>query len=96
MRGCKEDGQRDKDLSARHLRPGSRTTLEQQRGEQESAEPKTRDLMAAATIVVAWREGAPIDEGAEMEATRLRRDMQAVCDACVPRAGVTRRAREVY
>jgi hypothetical protein len=39
--------------------------------------------MAAAAIVVAWREGAPTDEGAEMEATRLRRDMQAACDACI-------------
>jgi hypothetical protein len=54
------------------------------------------DLMAAAAIVVAWREGAPTDEGAETEATRLRRNMQAVCDACMPRTGVTRRAREVY
>jgi hypothetical protein len=41
------------------------------------------DVMAAAAIVVAWREGAPTDEGAEMEATRLRRDMQAACDACI-------------
>jgi hypothetical protein len=36
------------------------------------------DLMVAAAIVVAWREGAPTDEGAETEATRLRPDMQAV------------------
>jgi hypothetical protein len=54
------------------------------------------DIMASAAIVVAWREGAPTDEGADTEATRLRRDMQAVCDACMLRAGVTRRAREMY
>jgi hypothetical protein len=54
------------------------------------------ELMAAAAIVVAWRERALTDEGAETEATWLRRDMQAVCDACMPRAGVIRRAREVY
>jgi hypothetical protein len=53
------------------------------------------DLMAAAAIVVARREGVPTDERTETEATRLRRDMQAVCDACMPRAEITRRAGEV-
>jgi hypothetical protein len=54
------------------------------------------NLMAATAIVVAWRERAPPDEGAETEVTRLRRDMQTICDACMSRAGVTRRAGEVY
>jgi hypothetical protein len=52
--------------------------------------------MAVAAIVVAWWERDPTDKGAETEATRLRRDMQAICDACIPRAGVTSRAGEVY
>ena len=43
--------------------------------------------MAAAAIAVAWSEESPTDEDAEAGATRLRRDLHAICNSCMPRSG---------
>ncbi|XP_033361686.1 uncharacterized protein LOC117239977 [Bombus vosnesenskii] len=43
--------------------------------------------MAAAAIAVAWFEESRTDEDVEAGATRLRRDMHAICDSCMPRSG---------
>ena len=54
------------------------------------------DFMATAAIAVAWSEESLIDEEAEAGATRLRRDLHAIYDSCMPRSGVPRRAGAVY
>ncbi|XP_033360707.1 uncharacterized protein LOC117239317 [Bombus vosnesenskii] len=52
------------------------------------------DFMAAAAIAVAWLEKSRADEDAEAGATRLRRDMHAICDSCMPRSRRRRRVDE--
>ena len=52
--------------------------------------------MAAAATAVAWSEESPTDEDAEAGATRLRRDLRAICDSYMPRSGAPRRAGAVY
>jgi hypothetical protein len=38
------------------------------------------------TTAVAWAEEAPADVESMAGAARLRRDLQAICDACMPRS----------
>ena len=52
--------------------------------------------MAAAAVAIAWSEEFPTDEDAEAGATRLRRDLHAICDSCMLRSGAPRRAGAVY
>ena len=54
------------------------------------------DFMAAAAIAVAWSEESPTNEDAEAGETRLRRDLHAICDSCMPRPGAPRRGGAVY
>jgi hypothetical protein len=54
------------------------------------------DFMVAAAVAVAWSEESPADEDAEAGAIRLRRDMHAICDSCIPRSEAPRRAGAVY
>ena len=54
------------------------------------------DFMAAAAIAVTWSEESPTDEDVEAGATRLRCDLHAICDSCLPRSGATRRGGAVY
>ena len=67
--------------------------LAHREGEEDS---RDEDFMAAAAIAVAWSEESPIDEDAEAGATRLRRDLHAICDSCMPRPGAPRRGGAVY
>ena len=61
-----------------------------------AATHRDEDFMAAAAIAVAWSGGSPTDEDAEAGATRLRRDLHAICDSCMSRSGAPRRAGAVY
>ena len=57
-----------------------------------AATHRDQDFMAAAAIAVAWSEESPTDEDAEAGATRLRRDLHAICDSCIPRSGIREEA----
>jgi hypothetical protein len=54
------------------------------------------DLIATAAMAVAWTEESPVDEETEAGAVRLKRDLHAICDSCMPRSGAPRRAGAVY
>ncbi|XP_076482261.1 uncharacterized protein LOC143303938 [Bombus vancouverensis nearcticus] len=82
----------DRSLSARGLisPPGRR-----RRFPRWAVTRRDEDFMVAAAIAVAWLEKSRADEDAEAGATRLRRDMHAICDSCMPRSGAPRRAAPV-
>jgi hypothetical protein len=61
-----------------------------------AATHRDEDLMAAAAMAVAWSEESLADEETEAGAVRLRRDLHAICDLCMPRFGAPRRAGAVY
>ena len=61
-----------------------------------AATHRDEDFMAAAAIAVAWSEESPNAEDAEAGATRLRRDLHAICDSCMPRSEDPRRAGAEY
>jgi hypothetical protein len=52
--------------------------------------------MLAAAIAVAWWEESPADDDTVAGAIRLRRDMHAICDSCMPQSGAPRRDGTVY
>jgi hypothetical protein len=56
---------------------------------------RDEDLMTAAAMAVAWAESLA-DEETEAGTARLRRDLQVICDSCMPRSGAPRRARAVF
>jgi hypothetical protein len=47
---------------------------------------RDEDLTTAAAMAVAWAEEPPADVETMAGAARLRRDLQAICDACMPRS----------
>jgi hypothetical protein len=50
--------------------------------------------MAASAMTIGWSEESPTDEDAEEGTIRLRRDMHAIYNSCMP--GAPRRAGAVY
>jgi hypothetical protein len=61
-----------------------------------AATHRDEDLMTAAAMAVAWAEEPPADEEMEAGAARLRCNLQAISDSCIPRSGAPRRAGAVY
>lgn len=54
------------------------------------------DAMMAAAIVVSWPEEGPHTEGIDQRAEWFRESMTAVCNASMPRAGLSKSRRNVY
>jgi hypothetical protein len=57
---------------------------------------RDEDLMTTAAMAVAWAEEPPAHEETEAGAARLRRDLHAICNSCMPRSGASRCAGAVY